>query len=86
METPAQVTLYHLPGCTRSEAVKEFIQQQGVCLQIVNILTHPRALSTLPNGVHAPFPSVRVGERTILSATPRQVEAALRQAALIPPA
>lgn len=82
METPVQVTLYHLPGCNRSEALKAFIEEQGVSLQVVNVLTRPRAMFPLPTGVHAPLPSVKVGKRTILSATPRKVEAALRQAAL----
>lgn len=77
-----QVTLYHLPGCTRSEAVKAFIEEQGLCLQIVNVLTHPRVLSGLPNGVHTPFPSVRVGKNTILNATPQQVATALREASV----
>lgn len=80
METPVQVTLYHLPGCNRSEALKTFIEEQGVCFQVINVLTSPRAISQLPIGVHTPFPSVRVGERTILSATPHKVEAALRRA------
>jgi glutaredoxin len=86
METTVQVTLYHLPGCTRSEAVKAFIEEQGVCFQIVNVLTDPRAMTTTPSGARAPFPSVRVGARTILSATPDQVREALRQASIRPPA
>ena len=79
MEPPVQVTIYHLPGCSRSEAIRAQVEASGVPCETINVLTRPAIMQGLPMSVTTPFPTVRIGGHTLLSATPRRVAAVLKK-------
>jgi glutaredoxin len=77
MEPSVQVTIYHLPGCARSEAIRMLLERSNVACETINVLTRPSVMNGLPMSVNTPFPTVRIGSRTLLNATPHRVTAIL---------